>query len=435
MTGFDFVHWFWKESIVDQHCVDMTVLNDPENHFYTALKLREEAVAFAVLAVFTATFFAVRAISDRFFAGVAKFFGIRMKEVQKFCECSFYTSYYIFAMAFSLHLLWTDGWWISHRPNIWIGWPLQPLSRAFRAYYLMEIAFYVHAALYLTRDTRRKDFVEMVIHHGATLGLVVLSWWHRYTRIGLVVLILHNWADIFLYLAKVVVYVTHGKGKWKEILFTLFAINFFISRLYFFPLVVLPSAYWDSTTYTPLILYWFTCNLLLWCLQALHVFWFFLILRMVVRLAKGTLNRDIRSDGEEDEPQPRIQSDRPPTESGRRRWNPHMKGRFSASSSSFEEEAAPTTTTATETNKRKGSFSEMQSRGALGRSIGKTGSTDSSSSLPSSSSSSSESGHLQALEDTDGNMRKNNKSNSKSNNQNSGDQRTKKKAGSKTRKQ
>lgn len=296
-------NWFWNEPVVDPHCrkiVDMGSVSV----LYTQEKVYEEIPAMAALFVFTCLLFAVRAVLNRVFLVLGRRWCVQEKELSKFCECMFYGVYYVFAMSCSLYILYRDGWWISERSRIWIDWPLQPFSRAFRAYYILELAFYVHAFVYLFLfEQRRKDFREMILHHAVTIGLIGLSWWQRYIRIGLVVLILHNWADIFLYFTKVVVYVTHRRGVWKEVCFAVFAANFVYSRLYLFPTVVLPSGFFDAVRFSILtdVAPIAVCNVLLWCLQILHVFWFSLIIRMLTKMLRGTLKTDIRSDDEEED--------------------------------------------------------------------------------------------------------------------------------------
>ena len=47
-------------------------------------------------------------------------------------------------------------------------------------------------------DVKRKDFWEMFIHHLTTIALMGFSWTCNLTRVGSLVLIVHDVADIFL---------------------------------------------------------------------------------------------------------------------------------------------------------------------------------------------------------------------------------------------
>ena len=47
-------------------------------------------------------------------------------------------------------------------------------------------------------DVKRKDFWEMFVHHLTTIALMGFSWTCNLTRVGSLVLIVHDVADIFL---------------------------------------------------------------------------------------------------------------------------------------------------------------------------------------------------------------------------------------------
>lgn len=62
-------------------------------------------------------------------------------------------------------------------------------------YYMVEMGFYVSLLLSLCMDARRKDFLQMILHHLVTLGLVAFSWATNLVRIGALVLCLHDTVD------------------------------------------------------------------------------------------------------------------------------------------------------------------------------------------------------------------------------------------------
>ncbi len=47
-------------------------------------------------------------------------------------------------------------------------------------------------------DVKRKDFWQMFIHHVTTISLMGFSWTCNLTRVGTLVLAVHDCADIFL---------------------------------------------------------------------------------------------------------------------------------------------------------------------------------------------------------------------------------------------
>ncbi|VVC87591.1 unnamed protein product [Leptidea sinapis] len=62
----------------------------------------------------------------------------------------------------------------------------------------ISITFYWSLTISQFWDVRRKDFWQMFIHHIATIALFSFSWVCNLHRIGTLVLICHDCADIFL---------------------------------------------------------------------------------------------------------------------------------------------------------------------------------------------------------------------------------------------
>ena len=58
----------------------------------------------------------------------------------------------------------------------------------------------------MTLNLKRKDFAEMFIHHLATLALLTLSWTTQMHRIGSLVILVHDFADHWMELAKMARY-------------------------------------------------------------------------------------------------------------------------------------------------------------------------------------------------------------------------------------
>ena len=61
-------------------------------------------------------------------------------------------------------------------------------------------------------EKKRKDFVEMMLHHFMTSGLVISSFLFNFTRVGTAILVEQDFADIFLPLAKMFKY-----AKWNKV--------------------------------------------------------------------------------------------------------------------------------------------------------------------------------------------------------------------------
>ena len=71
---------------------------------------------------------------------------------------------------------------------------------------MVEMAFYWSLFFTQFSDVKRKDFAEMFIHHLATLALLTLSWTTQMHRIGSLVILVHDFADHWMELAKMARY-------------------------------------------------------------------------------------------------------------------------------------------------------------------------------------------------------------------------------------
>ena len=77
-------------------------------------------------------------------------------------------------------------------------------------------------------DVKRKDFMEMMIHHNATILLMMFSWTGHFTRIGTLVMILHDLADPLLELAKMFRYANYRRTC--DSIFAIFSLVWIITR-------------------------------------------------------------------------------------------------------------------------------------------------------------------------------------------------------------
>ncbi|XP_076134863.1 ceramide synthase 4a isoform X3 [Alosa pseudoharengus] len=189
-------------------------------------------------------------------------------------------------------------WFWEHR-ECWQGYPKQLVAEAHYWYYILELSFYWSLLLCVSVDVKRKDFKEQIIHHIATIFLIGFSYCSNYVRVGTLVMLVHDSSDFLLESAKMFNY-----GGWRktcDVLFVMFAVIFLVTRLVVFPTRIVYTTLVDSLDFfAPFFGYYFF-NALLLVLQALHIFWAWLILRMVYKFVfLGKVERDERSDDESD---------------------------------------------------------------------------------------------------------------------------------------
>ena len=174
-------------------------------------------------------------------------------------------------------------WWIHKLEK-------QPMQTdAVWCFYILYFTRYVQAGISVTMEHRRKDFVEMMAHHVVTAAVVAISYF-GYVPVGLVIMVLFDPADVPLHTAKCLKYLAECRpmGGVRSVLqfgsnrsFEVFAVSFFVTRLVMYPYVMW-SCHVESQ---PLGAQGNIAIVLLWILLGLNVYWFYLIIRVVVKMA------------------------------------------------------------------------------------------------------------------------------------------------------
>lgn len=197
--------------------------------------------------------------------------------------------------------------WMKDTAHYFLDWPSHELLPAVDFYYQIELGCYIHQLLWT--EVSRSDAVEMIVHHIVTILLIVFSYHTNFTRFGATILFLHDISDVFLEFAKVLNYTSKGRGnRWikqysvVDALFVLFAVTFLVTRLYMYPKYILWTVVVHGIDkYGCDFLGCYVFIGLLTALQLLHIFWFYLILRMVIKLMSTGIQEDERSDAEDED--------------------------------------------------------------------------------------------------------------------------------------
>lgn len=234
----------------------------------------------------------------------------RRKRHTKFKESAWKCLYYFSAESLALAVTYNEPWF-TNTQNFWVGpgdqiWPDQKVKTKLKLLYMYAAGFYTYSIFALIFwETRRSDFGVTMSHHVATVILILASYLLRFSRVGSIVLAIHDASDVLLEISKMFKY--SGSTMIPSILFILFAISWIVFRLIYFPFWII----W-STSYEVLLtldmdkhkiegpIDYYIFNSLLICLLVLHIYWWVLIYRMIVRQikAKGKISEDLRSDSE-----------------------------------------------------------------------------------------------------------------------------------------
>jgi len=201
-------------------------------------------------------------------------------EVLKFETTCWRFCYFLFNVIAGIVLL-KDEKWILDTSLFFEEYPAIVFPTNCRMYYIMQLACYSYVTICLFIDKKQKDFVQMLLHHITTLLLVFFSYEIGFYRIGCVTLILMDFSDPFLELAKTFLYC--GYNTIADILFAAFTIVFFFTRNFIYPYYVMHAGIYGAITsngsYVPYQGY-FVVGLVI--LQGLFLFWGGLIVKIVL---------------------------------------------------------------------------------------------------------------------------------------------------------
>jgi hypothetical protein len=236
--------------------------------------------------------------------------GLEDHKRQKFHENLWYSIWHFLSFTFGCILLGRQDWVYDLFLNgdgasLLRDYPQHADAMGAREYYLLELSFWISCCAFLFFETRRKDIIEMIIHHISTVALVLYSYSFNFTRSGLLIMAIHDVGDIFLYSAKTTQY--RGWQRTADVFFAAFALAFYIPRLIILPVWV---AYPLIRVYhfpgfealvAPISLLTPRFSLsamisVLCILICLHVMWGITIARMVVRTLKTS--KSVADDGD-----------------------------------------------------------------------------------------------------------------------------------------
>ena len=234
--------------------------------------------------------------------------GMKPERVRKLHENLWYSVWHTISFFLVTQQIFGESWCQPMLESWDFRWTLygypHTMPESAKAVYLLELGFWVSCLLFMAVESLRKDFIELMVHHIATITLISLSYVYGYYRIGLLVMAVHDVADIFLYSAKICHYLDLKLST--NVLFVKFVIVFFISRLLVFPFVIRVSwgpfagdfPEFDYREYGGSLI----LPSMLSVLQGLHCMWFYLILKMLWKMLNAETKQvegDIRSDDED----------------------------------------------------------------------------------------------------------------------------------------
>ncbi|KAJ7368394.1 longevity assurance proteins LAG1/LAC1 [Mycena albidolilacea] len=248
------------------------------------------------------------------FRRIAKYFGIKKEaKLDRFGEQGYAVVYFGITGAWGLHIMSELPTWWYRTEYFWIDYPHWDMKPQLKRYYLMQMSYWLQQliVLVLGLEKPRKDYYELVAHHIVTLWLVGWSYLINLTLIGNAVYMSMDIPDMALAFSKLLNYLQLERPK--VISFGIFVCLWTYFRHYL-NLVILWSVWtefdlipefskqwvWAEGTY---LVGWMQYQVFIpiMLLQCINLFWYFLILRILVRTILISETDDDRSDDEGDD--------------------------------------------------------------------------------------------------------------------------------------
>lgn len=215
-------------------------------------------------------------------------------ECRKFSQTSTSLLFFCTSAFFVGRILLPKEWLFSRQ-----GWDglshSEVIDADFKFYYLLYMARFLSDLISIFFEDRKRDaFVAAFIHHLVTLGLVIGSAHIGHFGYGGVIMFFFDWADVPLLAAKLCKYLSKDpKDMFQFVanrLFEAFAVCFFLTRNGYFNYVV----YCVISDLPPCFVNYY-CKVLLVALIVLQTYWFWLIVKAVIRQREnGGAVEDVR---------------------------------------------------------------------------------------------------------------------------------------------
>ncbi|KAB8202656.1 TLC domain-containing protein [Aspergillus parasiticus] len=258
-------------------------------------------------------------IMQRIIRPWAIYCGIRGKgKTARFMEQVYTAIYFGIFGPFGLYVMYRSDIWYFNTAAMYEGFPHREHEALFKAYYLLQASYWAQQAivLLLQLEKPRKDFKELVGHHIITLALIALSYRFHFTYMGLAVYITHDVSDFFLATSKTLNYLD---SFITAPYFGMF-VGIWIYCRHYLNLKILWAVLTEFRTVGPFELNWETQQYKCWIsqyitfallasLQAVNLFWLFLILRILKNYLFNSIRKDERSDDEDTEEEEEVEQE------------------------------------------------------------------------------------------------------------------------------
>lgn len=214
-------------------------------------------------------------------------------KLEKFNDAAWQFTYYVLYCVFGIVVLY-DKSWLYDVTQCWHKFPRHDLDNEIWWYYMIALGFYWGQTLTHFIQPKRNDSSQMLCHHLVTIILTSLSFTCNFARIGSLILLVHECADIPLLVAKMFGY--GGRRDLMDKSFMVFLILWIVTRLGIFPFVLIKSTLFDAHRQEKMFYpVYYIFNGLILAIFFMHLIWTYNIVQVIVRKMSNDHITDVRS--------------------------------------------------------------------------------------------------------------------------------------------
>ncbi|TEB35652.1 longevity assurance proteins LAG1 LAC1 [Coprinellus micaceus] len=247
-------------------------------------------------------------------APIARYFGLRKEgKIERFGEQFYALIYFSIFGSWGYRVMTSLPTYWYNTDALWLDYPHWDMLPELKAYYLVQSAYWLQQFLVLVLglEKPRKDYFELVCHHFVTLWLVGWSYLLNLTIIGNAIYMSMDIPDAFLATSKLLNYIQWDQAKMYAYVTFIGVWSYF---RHYLNLKILWSVWFDCYKLVPAWTKTWDWNagvyMVSWlpplvflsiaALQVLNLFWYWLMLRILVRAIITKTADDERSEDEDD---------------------------------------------------------------------------------------------------------------------------------------
>ena len=170
------------------------------------------------------------------------------KQVYKITRCRVGLMWYGFQTIYGIYLFYDH----PYVPTLFFGrckckeiaafWPRHETTSDIRRFYMIVFAHHLYSLIELLLEYRKRfDAAEMLLHHIATVSIMIFSYFTNNVASGITVLTAHNIGDVFANLVKYSRDVKLMKGFMLDLLAVSFFCSWVLPRVFLMSMCVLPA--------------------------------------------------------------------------------------------------------------------------------------------------------------------------------------------------